>query len=353
MKVLVVGGAGYLGGAVVDLLLASEHQPRVYDALLYEECYRKPVDFVYGDVRDAERLASELAWADAVIWLAAVVGDRACALKPAATTEINEKSVLWLTNNFRRRVIFTSSCSVYGAQNGSPLTEGSEVNPLSLYAATKVAAEKHLLGKNAIVFRLGTLFGVGDNYCRLRLDLVVNTFVAQAFREGRICVHGGNQFRPLLHVCDAARAVVDSITGPHTGVFNLHRQNVRIGDLAFQIRNHFPDLAIETVEVTQHDSRDYRVSSEKAQARLGFRPTRSLDEGIEQVKTLLESNRLKQLDNPRYANDRFLASAEAQAVVAPDNRTSDVPSRGDGHARQTITAAVPHAGEQEETAIAA
>ncbi|MGE5205187.1 MAG: NAD-dependent epimerase/dehydratase family protein [Chlamydiota bacterium] len=353
MKVLVVGGAGYLGGAVVDLLLASEHQPRVYDALLYEECYRKPVDFVYGDVRDTERLGRELAWADAVVWLAAVVGDRACALNPTATNEINEKSVCWLANNFRRRVVFTSSCSVYGAQNGGALTENSEINPLSLYASTKVTAEGHLRGKNAIIFRLGTLFGVGDTYCRLRLDLVVNTFVAQAFREGRICIHGGNQFRPLLHVCDAARAVMDGITSSHTGLFNLHRQNVRIGDLAFQVRNHFPDLAIETIDVALRDSRNYRVSSEKAQTRLGFRPTRSLDEGIEQVKDLLESNRLKQLDNPRYANDRFLASAEAQAAVATRDQSSAAISGGNGHGPEVGPPAVPHPSDHEKTALAA
>ncbi|HLK33951.1 MAG TPA: SDR family oxidoreductase, partial [Terriglobales bacterium] len=183
MKVLVVGGAGYLGGAVVDSLLASEHRPRVYDALVYEECYRKPVDFVYGDVRDRERLADQLAWADAVVWLAAVVGDRACALSPAVTTEVNEKSVSWLANNFTGRIVFTSSCSVYGAQNGGILTEHSSLSPLSLYAATKVSAENHLENKNAIIFRLGTLFGVSDNFCRLRLDLVVNTFVSQAFRQ--------------------------------------------------------------------------------------------------------------------------------------------------------------------------
>lgn len=354
MNVLVVGGAGYLGGTVVDLLGQSGHHVRVYDVLLYEECYLKPVDFVYGDVRDGERLKRQLDWAEVVIWLAAVVGDRACDLNPDATTKINEKSVAWLAQNFQQRIIFTSSCSVYGAQNGGTLTETSALNPLSLYASTKMAAERHLAGKNAVIFRLGTMFGVGDHYARLRLDLVVNAFTVQAIQYGKIKIFGGSQFRPLLHVHDAARAIVDSISQPHKGIFNLHRQNVRIGDLAYQLRNHFPDLTIESVDILPRDARDYRVSSDKARALLGFRPTRSIDEGIEQLKSLLEERRLKQVDNPRYANDRFLAGAKVQTVVLP---ATTVPANGSGsdgrHEETPVTAAVRAPIKSEKTAVAA
>src|ERR1051325_610539 len=116
MKVLVVGGAGYLGGAVTNLLRESAHDFRVYDALLYEESYRKPVPFVYGDIRDRERLKEQLCWADGVIWLAALVGDGACALNPDISVDLNQTAVQWLADNFNGRIIFMSTCSVYGAQ---------------------------------------------------------------------------------------------------------------------------------------------------------------------------------------------------------------------------------------------
>jgi len=306
MNVLIVGGAGYVGGAVTDLLAETKHRTRVFDALLYEESYRKPVDFVYGDVRDPEALLPQLRWADAVVWLAALVGDPACALHPDVSMTINQEAVRFLAENFDGRIVFLSTCSVYGAQD-AVLDESSPLNPLSVYATTKLEAERHLVEKNAITFRLGTLFGVGDLFSRIRLDLVVNILTVRAHRTGAIKVFGGEQFRPLLHVRDAARAIVENLETPHTGVYNLHRQNVRIIDLAYQVRNHFPDLQIEQTEMPFQDTRNYRVSSEKAQRVLGFRPTSSIDDGIEEIKTLLDTGRLRDVDNPRYTNQGFLS----------------------------------------------
>lgn len=306
MNVLVVGGAGYVGGAVTDLLLQSKHKVRLYDALLYEESYRKPVEFVYGDVRDMEALLPHLKWSDAVVWLAALVGDPACALHPDVSVEINQDAVKMLAENFSGRIVFMSTCSVYGAQD-NVLDESSPLNPLSVYAVTKLEAERNLAEKNAIIFRLGTLFGVGDLFSRIRLDLVVNILTVRAHRVGTVKVFGGEQFRPLLHVRDAAHAIVDNLETPHTGVFNLHRQNVRIIDLAYQVRNHFPDLVIEQTEMPFQDTRNYRVGSEKAQRILGFRATASIDDGIEEIKELLETGRLKDVDNPRYTNQGFLS----------------------------------------------
>ncbi|HEX6182899.1 MAG TPA: SDR family oxidoreductase [Pyrinomonadaceae bacterium] len=306
MNILVVGGSGYVGGAVTDLLAQSKHRVRVYDALLYEESYRKPVDFAYGDVRDMEALRPHLKWADAVVWLAALVGDPACALHPDVSVEINQEAVRQLAENFDGRIVFLSTCSVYGAQD-SVLDESSPLNPLSVYAVTKLDAERYLAEKNAIIFRLGTLFGVGDLFSRIRLDLVVNTLTVRAHRHGAIKVFGGDQFRPLLHVRDAARAIVENLETAHTGVYNLHRQNVRIIDLAYQVRNHFPDMVIEQTEMPFQDTRNYRVSSDKAQKVLGFRALSSIDDGIEEIKTLLDTGRLKDVDNPRYTNQGFLA----------------------------------------------
>src|SRR5438552_5320705 len=178
-RVLVVGGCGYVGGAVVDALIESGHDTRVYDVLLYEEQYRKRVPFARGDVRDRARLREHLDWAECVVWLAALVGDGACALNPEIAVELNFKTVKWLHENFAGRVIFASTCSVYGAQDGE-LVERSAINPLSVYAATKLQAEAALADSDAISFRLGTLFGVGDEFSRIRLDLVVNTLTVRA-----------------------------------------------------------------------------------------------------------------------------------------------------------------------------
>ncbi|MBI5808013.1 MAG: NAD-dependent epimerase/dehydratase family protein [Ignavibacteriales bacterium] len=304
-NVLIVGGAGYVGGAITDLILQSNYNVRVYDALLYEDSFRKPVDFVYGDVRDSEKLLPHLKWADAVVWLAAIVGDGACALNPELTKSINQNAVGWLADNYDGRIIFMSTCSVYGAQD-KELDESSPTNPLSLYAETKLNAEKYLKHKNAIIFRLGTLFGVGDLYSRIRLDLVVNILTVRAYVEGKISVFGGDQFRPLLHVKDVARAVVMNLETEHKGIFNLARQNVRISDLAYQVRMHFPDLIIETTDMPFQDTRNYRVSSKKANDVFQFKSIHSIDEGIEELKYLVETKRIKDLKSPRYSNQAYL-----------------------------------------------
>jgi nucleoside-diphosphate-sugar epimerase len=306
MNVLVVGGAGYVGGALTDLLSRSEHQVRVYDALLYEEAFRKPVDFVFGDVRDRELLQEQLNWADAVVWLAALVGDPACALDPDVSRCINQESVRWMSENFHGRILFLSTCSVYGAQDGL-LVETSATAPLSVYAETKLQAESYLADKNAIIFRLGTLFGIGDLFARVRLDLVVNVLTVRARRLGRVKVFGGDQYRPLLHVRDAARAIAENLTTAHRGLFNLAAENVRIIDLAERIRDRFPGTLIEREGTTYEDARNYRVSTEKAETTLEFTPRMSIDQGIEEIMALADSGRLKDIENPRYNNKGFLS----------------------------------------------
>ena len=314
MNVLVVGGAGYVGGAVTDILMKSEHKVRVYDALLYEETYRKDIDFIYGDVRDDKRLLQQLEWADAVIWLAALVGDGACALNPEITISINQDSVKWLAQHYNGRIIFMSTCSVYGAQDAM-LDESSPTNPLSIYATTKLAAEEYLKNKNSLIFRLGTLFGMSDQFSRIRLDLVVNTLTVRAFKQGKISVFGGDQFRPLLHVRDVARMAVDNLSTKHIGTFNLARQNVRIIDLAYQVRNHFPDLIIDQTPMKFEDARNYRVSTAKAQKELDFKSIFSIDDGIDEIKDLLETHRLKDVDNPRYTNQTYLSMFNTNKFV--------------------------------------
>ncbi|MBI3565134.1 MAG: NAD(P)-dependent oxidoreductase [Elusimicrobia bacterium] len=304
-NILIVGGAGYVGGALTDRLAQSGHKVRVYDSLVYEESYRKPVDFFLGDIRDWTALDPHLKWADAVVWLAALVGDGACAMDPKLTEKINRDSVGELSRRFGGRILFTSTCSVYGAQDGL-LDEASPLNPLSLYAQTKMEAEKHLLDKNALVFRLGTLFGVGDTYSRIRLDLVVNVLTVKACLYNRISVFGGDQYRPLLHVRDVAEAIARNLETRHTGLYNLHSVNVRITDLADMFLRHFPGLEVHRTEVKFQDSRNYRVTSEKARRDLGFEAKWDLEPGMLELKALIEQNRIKNVAVPRHSNQRFL-----------------------------------------------
>jgi nucleoside-diphosphate-sugar epimerase len=305
MNVLIVGGAGYVGGAVTDRLLQTGHAARIYDSLLYEEEYRKPVPLVVGDIRDGDRLRPHLRWADVVVWLAAIVGDGACAADPDLTVAVNERSVGWLARNFDRRIIFMSTCSVYGA-NDALLDEESPLNPLSLYAATKLNAEKALAGSPAMIFRLGTLFGVGDTYSRVRMDLVVNTLTARALIYGRIRVFGGNQYRPLLHVNDVAEAIVASLDTPYTGIFNLLVTNMRISDLADEIRAHVPAVEVQKTDARFQDNRNYRVSGDKLFRVAGLRPTRTVGQGIEEVKALLMDRRIRDVNSRRYSNADFV-----------------------------------------------
>jgi nucleoside-diphosphate-sugar epimerase len=305
MKILIVGGAGYLGGGLTDFMLKTKHDFLVYDALLYEDTYRKKVPFVWGDIRDHSKLKKYLDWADVVVWLAAIVGDPACGLRDSLTNEINRDSVAYLRENFKGRIIFMSTCSVYGAGE-KILDETSDVNPLSLYARTKLAAEKILAGSNAVCFRLGTLFGLSDEFARVRFDLVVNTLVMRAIFHGKITVFGGEQFRPMLHVRDVGPAIILALDKPDTGIYNLHFQNYTIVEMASRIKKVFPDLVIESTGEQFQDNRNYSVSSEKAKKAFGFNPVVSLEEGIKEIKELLEQNRVKNTFISRFSNYQYL-----------------------------------------------
>ena len=304
MNILVVGGAGYVGGGIVDKLKQT-HNVTVYDSLIYEESYRKDVNFVYGDIRDHDKLLPLLKENDAVIWLAALVGDGACSINPELTFEINSESVKFLANNFDKRIIFLSTCSVYGAQEGL-LNELSSINPLSEYASSKVQAEEYLSDSNAIIFRLGTLFGISDEFSRIRLDLVVNILVTKALTEGKLTVFGGEQWRPLLHVVDVANAIAHTIESDVTGIFNLHYKNFKIIDIAQAIIEKVPSASIETTPIKFQDARNYQVSSEKLYKESGFKASTNLSKGIEEIYNLISNNRIKNVHHNRYSNQNFL-----------------------------------------------
>lgn len=308
-NVLVVGGAGYVGGFLVDEANRLGHNIRVYDKLLYEDAYLKKVDFYYGDILDVANLRPHLDWADTVIWLAAFVGDPACALNPDLTMATNVTAVEQLVANFNGRIIFPSTCSVYGAQEGL-LSESSPFAPLSLYAESKIAAEKVLLEapNETLIYRLGTLFGLSDTYSRLRVDLVLNVLTIRATQEGVMSVFGGRQYRPLLHVRDVATAMVPQISSNSTGVYNLHGENMTIVELAERIQMHVPGSIIKLTESTFQDSRNYAVSSDKARNELGFMPRWTVDEGIQEIAEAIKAKRIPNINLPRFSNVAALQS---------------------------------------------
>lgn len=303
-----MGGAGYIGGAVTEILAQKAIPFTVYDNLLYENHYLKPVDFIRGDVRDTEKLGSILKNYTHVIWLAAIVGDAACQIRPDLTTAVNQESVKWLAEHYDGRIIFLSTCSVYG-QNDGEVNEESALNPLSLYAKTKAEAEKYLVGKNALSFRLGTVFGVPDSYSRLRMDLVVNYMTANALTRGKLSIFGGTQWRPLIHVRDVAKGVVDALESKATGVYNLATQNYQIKNLGKEIAE-LTGCQIEYVKQLTEDARDYHVSIEKTK-RAGlfdFSKVLTVAEGVKQIMELVKQGRIQYTENDVYSNERYIAS---------------------------------------------
>ena len=304
MNILVVGGAGYVGGGIVDKL-SKDHEVTVYDSLIYETSYRKKVNFILGDIRDSSKLNSILNDFDVVVWLAALVGDGACAINPELTQEINTESVKNLVQNFDKRIVFLSTCSVYGAQDGM-LTESSDTNPLSEYASSKLKAEEHLKDSNALIFRLGTLFGISDEFSRVRLDLVVNILTAKALIDKKISVFGGDQWRPLLHVNDVSNAISHCLNTDATGIYNLHYKNYKIIDIAKEIEKKVKDVEVEVTPMSFEDARNYQVSSQKLLDETGFEASIELIKGVNEIYDLIFHNRIKDITDPRYSNQNFL-----------------------------------------------
>lgn len=304
-SVLVVGGAGYIGGLTVDQLIEAGYKVGVYDKLLYEPRYLKPVNFHYGDIRDTKELLKIHGDYDEIIWLAAIVGDGACSQDPELTKEVNVTALKNFLEQAKRRMIFTSTCSVYGAQEGL-LTENSPTNPLSVYASTKLEAEQLVLEHNGIAFRLGTLFGLGDAYSRIRLDLVVNVLTLRAYRDHKLTVFGGEQWRPLLAVKDVASYLVEAVEHEENDVYNLKYKNYKLLDLAKEIQAIFPQAELEITDMKFEDLRNYQVDSAKVDAVFEFRPKTTVKEEVKNMKKLFEDHRVRDPNNDIYYNAMYV-----------------------------------------------
>lgn len=307
-SVLVVGGAGYVGGTLVDQLKAAGFSVCVYDVLAYDDRFLKDVNFIYGDVRDRSKLEEILPQYDIVVWLAAVVGDGACAADPFLSRAINEDAVKWFVDHFEGRIVFPSTCSVYGVNNDL-IDETAQSNPLSVYGETKLAAEQYILqnAQNPLVFRLGTLYGLGDQYSRIRLDLVVNVLTKRAVFGETLRVCGGEQWRPLIHVQDVAYAMTHGIFYGISGLFNLATRNCTIKEIAQEVQAVISTTTVEYVDGKFEDLRNYRVSWNKwAKESRGWTQRWSLEQGILQVAQVMKENRIKNPDDPIYSNEAHI-----------------------------------------------
>lgn len=301
MKVLITGGAGFVGHAVVDLLnTVKVHEFLVVDNLLYTDEYLRQVPFQAGNVGDPNFMVPLLNnyKPEAVIHLAGIVGDPACAARSKEAAEANITSVEILRDHFEGRIIFPSSCSVYGA-NDNLVTEESVLNPLSLYAEMKLRAEEILKDKNAFIPRLGTLHGITG---RLRNDLVVNILAIRALVEGKITVFGGDQYRPLLHVQDLAETIVAQLPRQCKGIFNLVENNYKIVKLADIVKQVIPGTEIEIVEMPFEDQRNYKASADKARQCWGFDPKLKVFNTVEDIVRIYGEGRIKDFSLIKYSN---------------------------------------------------
>jgi nucleoside-diphosphate-sugar epimerase len=322
MQILVTGGAGYLGSILTQTLLERGHSVRVYDVLLH---YGQSVlslwghphfEFTHADIRDRKALRKALEGVDAVVHLAAIVGDPACARQPEEAKETNLDGSLQLLEECHRagtsRFVFASTCSNYGKMPDSDefMDEESTLAPVSLYAQTKVQFERTLLRDgpsdtlSPTALRFATIYGVS---ARMRFDLTVNEFTKDMVTKKFLTVFGEQFWRPYIYVRDAARAIELVLTSPaekvRSEVFNVGSsdQNYRKIDLVQMIEPYAPEATVRYVR-KQEDPRDYRVRFDKIRSALGFQITRTVEDGIAEVACLVRSGVIRCFDDPSYRN---------------------------------------------------
>jgi nucleoside-diphosphate-sugar epimerase len=328
-KVLVIGGAGYVGSALVKRLLDRDFRVLVLDGMHFGDAPLARVKghpnltLICDDFRNIEALTRAMAETDSVIHLGGLVGDPACAVDPQLTMDVNITATKFVGEIAKacgvRRLIFASSCSVYGACD-QIVDEDSRLNPQSLYAQSKVASEVVLCPLNSSDFavtrlRFATIYGISG---RTRFDLVINLLCAKAVREGVITVFGADQWRPFVHVDDVARAIVIALRAPVERVagevFNVgsDAQNLTLGDAAELIKQQVPAAEIVSDDTTV-DRRNYRVRFAKIRSKLGFAPAWTPERGIAQVVALVRSNGVGHHLLPIYSNVLYLKTRGIQS----------------------------------------
>jgi nucleoside-diphosphate-sugar epimerase/CBS domain-containing protein len=324
-KVLVVGGAGYLGSVLCRKLLEKGHFVRVLDNLTYGDEGIKALyqhskfEFIKGDMRDIQTVVDAVKNIDAVVHLAALVGDPASALDPEETIEINYLGTKMLAEVCKygqiNRFLFASTCSVYGA-NPEPdvrIKEGSQLNPVSLYAEMKLKSEQGLLeitdeNFSPTILRMATLYGLSP---RMRFDLVVNTLTIKALKENKFSIFGGEQWRPNLHVSDAADAYIKCLEAPidevRAEIFNVgsNNENYKIIEIGQTINSLIPETQM-IIDKKNVDRRDYNVSFDKIVGTLSFTTEHSIQEGVKEIKEAVESGMFNDYSDNKYSNYLYL-----------------------------------------------
>ena len=321
MKVLVTGGAGYIGSTLVPLLLQQGHEVRVLDSLRYGGrsmlgFWAHPgFEFLSGDLRDPRAATEAVQGVEAVVHLAAIVGDPACSKEPDLARQVNLQASLSLLENSTRagveRFVFASTCSNYGrmADPSQYADETWELRPMSLYAETKVAVEDSILDLDradfsATVLRFATVYGVSS---RMRFDLTVNEFTMEMVAGGHLVVFGENFWRPYVHVGDVARAIALVLGAPtatiHNQVFNVGSsdENYQKRQLVEMIRPYAPEARIEFVH-REEDPRDYRVSFQKIGQVLGFQTSHTVEDGIREVAALVRNGVIEDFAASEFRN---------------------------------------------------
>lgn len=323
-RVLVTGGAGYVGSLLVRNLLNSGYSVRVLDKFMFglntiRDIIGHPnLDLLVEDITKVGDLSKALKDIDTVIHLAAIVGEPACAVHDAEIVfETNFVTPMRLAAFSRetnvKKFIFASTCSVYGANDVGIVNESSTPSPFGIYDKAKSEAEKQilLLGNNDFspcILRLATVYGLSP---RMRFDLAVNYMTMKAMTEKKVIVFGGNQWRPFVHVADAAAAFQVVLEAPISkvkgGIFNVGatKENYQIKEVGKLIKKLIPDVeVIYALEI--EDKRSYNVSFDKIHNILGFTTTKRVDSGIIEIKDAIQQGVFKNPEDPIYYNNRVV-----------------------------------------------
>jgi len=306
MKVLVTGGAGYLGSVLVPTLLNEGYEVEVVDNFMFQQsslmdvCFNKNFNVVRGDVRDEKLMKKLIKDKDIIIPLAALVGAPLCGRDEIGTKSTNYEAIKMLCSitSKNQKIIFPTTNSGYGTTTGDIYcTEETPLNPISLYGKTKVDAEKVVLDRGeSITFRLATVFGASP---KMRIDLLVNDFVYRALKDRSLIIFEGHFKRNYIHIRDVARAFIHAIKNFETmknEPYNVGLSSANLSklELAQKIKEYIPELTIIEAPIGEDpDKRNYIVSNEKIE-KTGFKPIFSLDDGIvELIKayTILNNNR--------------------------------------------------------------
>jgi nucleoside-diphosphate-sugar epimerase len=320
-NVLVIGGAGYIGSALVQRLLELGYHVRVFDLLLYGDgpiakfYGHSNFELMQGDFRNIHMVVSACRGMDAIVHLGAIVGDSACAIDEDLTIEINLRATRTIAEVGKgfgvKRFVFASTCSVYGASD-EILDEKSKLRPISLYARTKVESEKVVLSLAdsnfaPTILRFGTVYGLSG---RPRFDLVVNLLAAKAVQDGEVGIFGGQQWRPLVHVRDVAEAISLALQAPLCNVrgqiFNVgcNQQNYQIADLGPIIKDMVPTARVVTQP--NEDNRNYRVRFDRICETLNFQPRYGVRDGIQEIVNAFAMGKITNYRDPHYNNFSFL-----------------------------------------------